>query len=318
MKKFVPLLLALILFVSWALPAAATGKADLPLFINGQRIIAESRPVVDKMGVYVPYKSVFGALGYTASYSAKGKMYMLKSAGVTIKFTVGSKFVFVNEKKKKLTLSPKMIGGTVYVPLSFITDTIKIAAVYDKLNQVIQIGKPAVVDRYFQVSFGMTYNQVKKMEKGKLLEGSQDKNGDAYLMYDDVTLSNGIKGGMNYIFKRGTLSEVDFLFDHHPDDYDAALSAYKKDKVYLEKIYNKGAVTPDFLWNSDEDVQAQYATKYANRPYDLQKTAITTGDLDLNVTYTTASFSVTASLMNLNADEVDDPYYTETIMYVKK
>ncbi|KGE16908.1 copper amine oxidase N-terminal domain-containing protein [Paenibacillus wynnii] len=116
MKKVVSNLLVLILFVAFALPAAATGNAKPVLFVNGQRMMADSAPVVDKTGVYVPYKAVFGALGYTASYDTKVKMYILKSASVTIKFTVAGKSALVNGQKKVLTLSPKVIGSTVCVP----------------------------------------------------------------------------------------------------------------------------------------------------------------------------------------------------------
>lgn len=317
MKKIVSYLLALILLVAFALPAAATASAKPVLFVNGQRMLADSVPVVDKSGVYVPCKEVFGALGYTTSYDVKGKLYILHSATVTIKFTIGGKSSLVNGQKKILTLSPKMIGSTVYVPVKFMTETIKIPTVYDKTNNVVQIGKTAMVDLFFQLNFGLTVDQVKKLEKNKLLDGGKDANGNDYLTYYDATLSNGDKGSISYGFKNRKLNDVFFMFDDNSSDFDAALAAYDQDKVYLDKVYNKGAVAKDVVWYSDEDVQAQYTEEFADDEYGLLAAALTTGALDLKATYKSASYSVSINLTNLNADEEDDPFYMHTITYVK-
>ena len=317
MKKVVSYMLALILLVTLALPAAAAGNAKPGLFVNGQRIISDSAPVVDKTGVYVPYKVVFGALGYTVSYDAKTKKYILKSAKATIKFTVGVKSVIVNGQKKVLTLSPKVIGSTVYVPLKFMTETINMPTVYDKTNNVVQIGKNAMVDHFFQLNFGLTMDQVKRLEKNKVPEADTDGNGSDYLTYYDTTLSNGMKSSISYGFKNGKLNDVIFMFDDNSGDFDAALTAYDEDKAYLEKVYNKSSVADDVLWYAEEDVQTQYAEEFADDDYGLLSTALTVGDLDLKATYKTAAFSVSINLTNLNADEADDPYYMHTISYVK-
>ncbi|WP_433945152.1 copper amine oxidase N-terminal domain-containing protein [Paenibacillus sp. SN-8-1] len=319
MKKVVSYMLSLILLVTFVLPAAATGTGNAKpvLFVNGQRMMADITPAVDKTGVYVPYKAVFGALGYTASYDAKAKMHILKRASTTIKFTVGGKSAIVNGQKKVLTLSPKLIGSTVYIPLIFMTETIKMPTVDDKVNNIVQIGKAAVVDHFFQLNFGLTPDQVKKLEKNKLSEAGKDGDGNDNLTYYDVTLPNGTRGSISYGFKNGKLNDVMFMFDNYSSDFDAALAAYKQDKVYLDKVYNKGSEANDVVWYSEEDVQTQHAEEFSKYDYDLLATSLTNGDLNLEATYKSTSFSVSINLTNLNSDEEDDPYYMHTISYVK-
>ncbi|MNY24379.1 hypothetical protein D3C86_1580890 [compost metagenome] len=73
----------------------------------------------------------------------------------------------------------------------------------------------------------------------------------------------------------------------------------------------------DVAWLAEEDVQAQYKDEFAGDDEDLLANALTNGDLELRATYKSASFAVSIDLMNLNADETDDPYYMQTITYVK-
>lgn len=317
MKRIASCLLTLILVAVFALPASAAGTAKPSLFVNGQRIAADNAPVVDKAGVYVPFKAVFGALGYTVSYDAKAKTYSLKSKSTAIRFTVGGTSALVNGQKKVLTLAPKAIGSTIYVPMKFMTETIKLPAVYDKTLGVVQIGKTAVVDQFFKLSFGLSMEQVKKLEAGKQPQSSKDEDGKEYLYYDDATFANGATGSISYGFRNGKLDDVLIMFYTNTSDFDVALAEYDQDKAYLEKIYNKGTVANDVLWYADEEQQAQYAEEFADDEYSLLATALTYGDLDLEATYKSAAFSVTVNLTNLNFDEMDDPYYMHTIAYVK-
>ncbi|KGE16907.1 hypothetical protein [Paenibacillus wynnii] len=155
------------------------------------------------------------------------------------------------------------------------------------------------------------------MEKNKLSNAGKDANGNDYLTYYNATFSSGVKGSINYGFKNGKLINVLFMFDDNSADFNAALGAYDQDKVYLEKVYNKGIAADDVLWYADKNVQKQYAKEFADDDYGLLETALTTGDLDLRATFKSALFSVSIDLTNLNSDEMDDPYYMHTISYVK-
>ena len=84
--------------------------AAYKVYVNGRRVNNFTRPgVMVNDNVMIPYKKTLIAsriLGMTSSYSQKYKRVTLNYKGITAKFYVGKKFMYVNGTKKKINTAP--------------------------------------------------------------------------------------------------------------------------------------------------------------------------------------------------------------------
>jgi hypothetical protein len=81
--------------------------------------------------VMVPFCSIFEKLGFGVSWEAETQTVRGTKEGLTITLRVGSQTALVNDEVKSLTVAPKIVEGTLFVPLRFIGESAQREVVWD-------------------------------------------------------------------------------------------------------------------------------------------------------------------------------------------
>ena len=129
MKKFMIIMLALLMFIA---PAQAQAAAKINLAIDGlvvptERVEGnntpfhlEARPQMRSNSVFVPVRVVSEILG--ADVSWENPNINIKYEDMTINLTVGSRTAYKGEQKITLLAAPYVRSGYTYVPIRFVAE----------------------------------------------------------------------------------------------------------------------------------------------------------------------------------------------------
>ncbi len=129
MKKFMIIMLALLMFIA---PAQAQAAAKINLAIDGLVVPSErvegnntsfhleARPQMRSNSVFVPVRVVSEILG--ADVSWENPNINIKYEDMTINLTVGSRTAYKGEQKITLPAAPYVRSGYTYVPIRFVAE----------------------------------------------------------------------------------------------------------------------------------------------------------------------------------------------------
>ena len=95
----------------------------LKLTVNGKTV--SGTPYVDGSVYMLPLRSIVTALGYTYDYSNEGKFSVFSAKGINTHIFWGVNSYPVDNKYVQLSVAPVVKNGTLYVPLSYITEALK-------------------------------------------------------------------------------------------------------------------------------------------------------------------------------------------------
>lgn len=96
---------------------SASAQADKQIQFNYKEIGISSKQVIAENTTFVPLKSLADAMGYTLSWDQKLKTAKLVRPEREVIFTAGAATSKVNGGAMGLTKSPRIIKGSLYVPL---------------------------------------------------------------------------------------------------------------------------------------------------------------------------------------------------------
>ncbi|OMD28262.1 hypothetical protein BJP48_00600 [Paenibacillus odorifer] len=96
---------------------SASAQADKQIQFNYKKIGISSKQVIAENTTFVPLKSLADAMGYTLSWDQKLKTAKLVRPEREVIFTAGAATSKVNGGAMRLTKSPRIIKGSLYVPL---------------------------------------------------------------------------------------------------------------------------------------------------------------------------------------------------------
>lgn len=101
-----------------------TVNADsrMNVVINGQTVLFDHDPIVQNGVTLVQFKPVFNDLGIGISWSQAKKQIVGAKGGTSIILNVGQKKAYVNGSPVLLQVAPKVVEGSVFVPLRFISE----------------------------------------------------------------------------------------------------------------------------------------------------------------------------------------------------
>jgi hypothetical protein len=109
----------------WALAGAMLllvaqgGALGQSVVINGVRLATTRKPVTVGGTMLLPMRDVFEALHAQVNWFAAGKRVVGVRGETTIELRVGRTTALVNGRPAALAVAPRLIGGSVYVPLRF-------------------------------------------------------------------------------------------------------------------------------------------------------------------------------------------------------
>lgn len=118
---------------------SVSAQAESQIQFNYKEIGISSKQVIAENTTFVPLKSLADAMGYTLSWDQPSKTARLVRPEREIVCTVGSFTSKVNEGVVGLTKSPRIIKGSVYVPLISAVSVLGGKAGLNKTDGVIQI-----------------------------------------------------------------------------------------------------------------------------------------------------------------------------------
>jgi len=126
MKKVYLSLLAVLLCMPLWIPNtfAASTSSISALYINGQKVTLNAKPLSLSGTVFVPMRDVFNNLGAAVTWNPTTQIIQAKHKSMVITLKVGSRQANVNGKKFTLNEAPKTIQSTTYVPLRFVSESL--------------------------------------------------------------------------------------------------------------------------------------------------------------------------------------------------
>lgn len=210
--------------------SAAKAAATIKVYVENQ--LVTSNAVVSEGTTIVPFVPVLTSFGYSLTYDAKTRTIRAKDSQHTITLTVGSMKAFVDGSPKYMSVAPKIIGGTTYVPLRFLSE-VSGRAIESKSGAIfiystntanaaqqttpVNSGSAARINPnpdFRNISWGMTPAQVKQYEVEPL-----DHVEDGVLVYK--TSNAGMNNDLAYFFQDNKLTNAAYFYtDVYVDPYD--------------------------------------------------------------------------------------------------
>ncbi|MEJ9159059.1 stalk domain-containing protein [Paenibacillus graminis] len=194
-KSFTMLILVcLITFITWN-PTGASAKAaavkTIRLYVHDKEIHPMSAPVIQGGKLYVEFRSVVQALGFSFKYDAAKKVISAGTEDASFRIDLKAKKAYVNEISFSETGTPVFIGSgaDIMVLGSIFKKTEYINADYDQKQKIVRIyedlqGKPkksdlktirVLLEAHYQTSGGLATIKNLNLEKwGSYTEMSAD------------------------------------------------------------------------------------------------------------------------------------------------
>lgn len=313
-KSLVSILTVLLVFIvgfgssSYAAPAVQTH----PIFIDGQRLISNDGAVVEKGISLVPFEEVLKKMGFKVSVNNKEKTFSAVKDEISINGTIGSKYIKLSGKKIDLGSTSKLINGKLYVPVKIIGEINQGKYSYDPRSQIIYIGEYQPHDQYFHMNWGMTKEQIKKLEGKANYEGENVAAKMYQVTYNKKLGDYKLPGSVSYFFNNGKLAEA--YIDYDDTDFTNAYSAYVNSYNHLNKVY--GEFENDMKWSISNAEQAAYWDFYDKDIKGMFYMALLTNDLSFDASYENEDTKVRLILSNIGT--FNDPIFSTFIYYEPK
>lgn len=192
-------------------PAAANG---VTIFVNGEMQSYSNEAVVQNGTTLVPLRGIFESLGVAVVWNQKEQTIQASKSGKKIWLKIGSTTAKVNNQNVKLTVPAKVIKGRTLVPLRFIGEALGEKVHWDGSKNTILIGSGDLID----IIFSMTVRELKKFEKGYLLDEFSDID-EHILLYESNMF--GYYTELYYYFENGLLKYIMYDFLPKQSSYDS-------------------------------------------------------------------------------------------------
>lgn len=292
---------------------AASITYTYPIFIDGQRLLVTNGAVIENGVAYVPFEEVSKKLGFKVTVNSKEKTFSASKNGVSVNGAIGSKYGKASGKKIELSSAPKLIGGKLYVPINLISNMVQGKYSYDSRAKIINIGEFQPHDQYFHMNWGMTKEQVKKLEKGQVKSEGENVAAEMYqVVYSRQLGDYKLDGDISYFFKGNKLAEV--YVDYESTDFSSAYSAYVNSYNHLNETY--GEYNDDMKWKISSAEQRAYWDFYDDDVKGMIYTALLIDDLRFSATYENQDTNITLFLGNTGT--FNKPQFSTFIYYEPK
>lgn len=173
------------------------------LVIEGNVVESNNPPVFEDNQVLLPIDVVRNNLDKDIFWDAGLKKIIITTQDKVVKMNTDNLTAYINNKPVKLSVTPVMIAGAVYLPIDFLKDVYKIDISYNKENNVAVIDKRNTVKKLAEViqKEGVVRNgmSIKNPILKKLKKGDKIWAFDEFEKWYKVRTEDGIVG---YIKKK--------------------------------------------------------------------------------------------------------------------
>jgi N-acetylmuramoyl-L-alanine amidase len=146
MKKIVLSMLSLLFIFVFMLPQlshAATGSSDIPLYLNGKKLMPEISPQLVGNTSIVPIRIISEELGGKVTWSQTESKVTIRKGQTVIQLWINKKDAQVNGKSYLLEEAPRLIAGNTLVPVRLVAENMGIQVKWDNNTRSVVLIKAA-------------------------------------------------------------------------------------------------------------------------------------------------------------------------------
>ncbi|XEC93934.1 WG repeat-containing protein [Paenibacillus tarimensis] len=118
------LLICVIGTISMSMPYAANANEQVKVYVHGNQIRFTQPPYTEKGNTLVQMRPIYEAIGMEVIWDAKARTITSSVDRQTIVMKVDSTEASINGKLTTLPVAPRIIHGSVFVPLRFIVESV--------------------------------------------------------------------------------------------------------------------------------------------------------------------------------------------------
>ncbi|MCT4618210.1 MAG: stalk domain-containing protein [Marinisporobacter sp.] len=119
MKKILLISICIVLLCTCSIYAADINEITL----NGEVMIFSVEPIIENEITLVPMRDIFEALGATVTWNGEDQSVFAVKDDVSVWLQEGNTLAGINNQQITLSIAPKVINGTMLVPIRLITET---------------------------------------------------------------------------------------------------------------------------------------------------------------------------------------------------
>jgi antitoxin component YwqK of YwqJK toxin-antitoxin module len=173
-------------------PQAPTDPPAIQVFVDGGKLEQKQAPFIENNTTLVQFRPVFEKLGLKIEWNAISKTIKGNKPGLSVIFTIGHLEATVNGETKILAAPPKIINGSTYIPLRFVSEATGRKVIWDGNLAAIYIIDSASEGK-------LNYPSGSLMYEGQLKDGKMNGKGKLYrengaLWYDAEFVNNEVTG----------------------------------------------------------------------------------------------------------------------------
>lgn len=135
MKKFISLLMSLVLLFSFCVSAESAINVNL----DGKILIFDEYPINESGRTLVPLRKIFEELGATVSWDSSSKTAVSEKDGITIKIQIDNADMHINGKVKTLDVPARLINGRTFVPARAVAEAFGCGVEWNGTNSTVII-----------------------------------------------------------------------------------------------------------------------------------------------------------------------------------
>lgn len=141
MKRLMTIIGAMVLLLSIAINASGQSSSAIEVYIDGEKVIMDTVPIVKNNRTLVPLRGVFEGLGATVDYNKATKQVIVKDNQVEVLLETGNDAVLVNGRLNFLDTASEVINDRTLVPIRFVVESLGHDVRWDGINRHIYITK---------------------------------------------------------------------------------------------------------------------------------------------------------------------------------
>ena len=113
---------------------------DILVFVDGQAVEFDQKPVIQNGRTLVPFRKIFEALGANVTWNNDTQQVKAIRSGTEISFVIGEKVLLINQKDTIIMeVKPQIINSRSMVPLRAVSEALGVQVNWDNDERIITI-----------------------------------------------------------------------------------------------------------------------------------------------------------------------------------
>jgi len=148
-KQIIAVMLSTVLFLGIvaAYQPSAVAQTPIRVLIDGQPMVLQVAPVMQRGRLLVPFRALFEAFGATVGWQDATSTVTGQLGSTTLSLVIGRNVAVVNGRNVNLDVAPVIISGRTLVPLRFVAENLGAEVTWSESAQTVTIVRPVSLRR---------------------------------------------------------------------------------------------------------------------------------------------------------------------------